>query len=316
MNEKARVNQHYVWKHYLEAWAVDDKVSCYRQVEKKPFTTNPRNIGSSRYFYRIDEFTDAEMRYLRDMAKNAKTEEGRLLNLDLVEMFMLVTDLRRQLVGMSLDEERAAEIRLKCLQAELDLGEAWHGKHEDAGLQFLTRLRERDVAFWASDEKAVFPFCFFLAAQYTRTKRMREAVCTAILPLGLDLARVWSVESHLWANEIGLAILRHHRRTHAELLVNESDTPFITGDQPVINLRRPDHPMPVFYYPVTPKIALMLKVGDNPQEPSTRSISKLEVENYNHMIFRWSDDQIYGVDEPYLSAMATLPKVPLGDPTG
>lgn len=54
----------------------------------------------------------------------------------------------------------------------------------------------------AADEATlgVFPFCFFLAAHYARTKQMRKAVCAAMLPHGLDLDRVWSVKSHLTGN--------------------------------------------------------------------------------------------------------------------
>ncbi len=49
------------------------------------------------------------------------------------------------------------------------------------------------------------------------------------------------------------------------------------------------------------------------QDPNIRIVGiddwswrRSTVENYNHMIFRWSDDQIYGQDGQYLSSLASL----------
>lgn len=310
MIRKAPVNQHYVWRHYLKAWSKGkgNAVWCYRQSDKTAFPANPRNVGSSRYFYRVEEFSEAEIEYLRDQAERAMTDAGRVLNRELVDMFTMVSNLRRQVAEHDLDADEAAEMEARFLETERGMGERWHWRFEEDGLPFVERLRKRDASFLSSDEKVVFPFCFFLAAQYARTKQMRKAVRAAMLPHGLDLDRVWSVESHLWANQIGLAILRHLRRTHVELLVNESPVAFIAGDQPVINLRDSTHAMPEFYYPVSPDTALILRVVAEEQSISTRSVSQYEVENYNHMIFRWSDDQIYGQDGQYLSSLAGLPK--------
>ncbi|MBY5869201.1 DUF4238 domain-containing protein [Rhizobium leguminosarum] len=312
MIKKAPVNQHYVWRRYLEAWSKGKSkgksVWCYRQSDKALFRANPRNVGSSRYFYRVEEFSDAEIAYLRDQAERSMTDAGRVLNRELVDMFTMVSDLRRQVAEHSLDGDEAAEMEARFLEAERGMGERWHWRFEEDGLPFVERLRQQDASFLSSDGKTVFPFCFFLAAQYTRTKQMRKAVRAAMLPHGLDLERVWSVESHLWANQIGLAILRHLQRTHVDLLVNEGPVAFITGDQPVINLRDSTHPMPEFYYPVSPDTALILRVVSEGQSISARSVSQLEVENYNHTIFRWSDDQIYGQEGQYLSSLAGLPK--------
>lgn len=306
---KAPVNQHYVWRSYIEAWGngKGKSVWCYRSSDRVLFHTNPRNVGSSRYFYRLEEFSDAEVAYLRDQAERSLTDGGRRLNREVVDIFTMITDIRRQTED-DLDADEAAKIHARLLEAERGIGEKWHWHFEESGLPFVERLRERNASFLSSDESTVFPFCFFLASQYTRTKQMRKSVRAAMLPLGLDLDRVWSVESHLWANQIGLSILSHLRRTHVELLVNESPVAFVTGDQPVINLREPTESMPEFYYPVSPDTALILRVVEDGQSISTRSVSRFEVENYNHMIFRWSDDQIYGQDGPYLSSLASLPK--------
>jgi hypothetical protein len=45
-------NQHYVWQHYLNAWAAEGTFFCYRQKDKKLFPTQPKAVASQTYFYR------------------------------------------------------------------------------------------------------------------------------------------------------------------------------------------------------------------------------------------------------------------------
>jgi hypothetical protein len=39
-------NQHYVWQHYLSAWATGGTFCCYRQKDKKLFPTQPKAVAS------------------------------------------------------------------------------------------------------------------------------------------------------------------------------------------------------------------------------------------------------------------------------
>ena len=44
-------NQHYVWAHYLNAWAESGSFCCYRQTDGKMLSTKPRAVASGTYFY-------------------------------------------------------------------------------------------------------------------------------------------------------------------------------------------------------------------------------------------------------------------------
>jgi hypothetical protein len=48
---KLTANWHYVWQHYLRAWARPKQLWCKRIDQAEPFPTTPRNVGSGRYFY-------------------------------------------------------------------------------------------------------------------------------------------------------------------------------------------------------------------------------------------------------------------------
>lgn len=300
-------NQHYVWKHYLEAWAVKKLLACYRQRDRKLIATNPKNVASETYFYRLPELSDAEEAYLESLAAGAKNDLMREVHQNFVSMFKFTKFLRKLVAATAPNEEaRAASERL-LEQADLTLGELWHVKVEEKGEPLLAKLRQRDASFWENEDDAI-DFCFFLATQYMRTARMREAVCSAVLPFGVDLGRVWQIESHLWAAEVGAALFRHREVTRATILVSDA-LPLITGDQPVINLKPQTDPRPKFYYPVSPDTALLLSMDMADPKVRTRAISAIEAEVLNHAIYRWSEDQIYGVDGSYLEGLAAMPKV-------
>lgn len=304
-------NQHYVWRHYIESWTIDGLITCRRLSAGETFTTNPKNVGAERYFYGVEPFSDAEIAYLRQVAGQSRTALGRGANLGFVELFTLTTQLRRLVDSLPPKADavrRETEDRLR--QAERGLGEAWHVAVEGKGSPFLDRLKAGDASFWLVEDEAS-EFCVFLGAQYTRTARMRNSVQAAVAPLGVDLARVWAVESHIWGTEIGGGLLAHSHSIHATVLHNNTRIPFITGDQPVVNLKAHDDPRAAFYYPVTPTTALLLSIEDTPARVARRDVGILEAERLNYDIYRWSDDQIYGTDSVYLETLSTLPKNPL-----
>ena len=122
--ENVAKNQHYVWKHYLLAWAVGDRVTCRRQRDRSTITTNPKNIASSRYFYELAEFSDLELQYLDNVAKRSRTELGRKVNGNFVDMFTVTTKLRRLVASLPpRDDETRAQTEELLRNAERGLGE-------------------------------------------------------------------------------------------------------------------------------------------------------------------------------------------------
>jgi hypothetical protein len=298
-------NQHYVWKHYLDAWATSGKIACYRQREGKAFTPNTKNIASEAYFYRTFDLSAAELDYLEAVIASRPSEAMREIHRGFVTMFQLVAKLRLFLAHHGKpDLEIKAQSEALLNQAERSLGEQYHVAVEQKGAPLLARLRQRDAAFWL-DENTASDFSYFIATQYLRTARMRNAVVGAVATVGIDIARVWSVESHFWSTEIGAALFANRHRYRAVILKNDSNIPFITGDQPTINLNAASVADMKLYYPVTPQTALMLTVESSDID---RSISRFEAEHLNHSIYRWSDDQIYGLEMPYLVALGALDK--------
>ena len=77
MAGKLPKNQHYVWQHYLRAWAHDGQVWCVRAPKKQAFRTNTSNIGSETYFYRVQELDEDDIAYLKAVISRATAGELR-----------------------------------------------------------------------------------------------------------------------------------------------------------------------------------------------------------------------------------------------
>jgi hypothetical protein len=299
-------SQHYVWQHYLEAWATGGSIACYRQRERKAFRPGTKNIATETYFYRTHDLTERELAYLEATIAQRPNIAMHSNHRAFVAMFSMVSGLRRLIAQYGKDDPDArAQSQALLDHAERSLGESYQVAVENKGMPLLAALRAGDGSFWRNEDSAC-EFAHFIATQYIRTARMRNKVMGEVGKFGIDFARVWPVESHFWASEIGLALFGKSEQYRPVILSNTSGTPFITGDQPAINLT-PKAGFMKLYYPVAPDRALLLTVEAAEQD---RRVSALEAEHFNHAIYSWSDDQIYGLDVGYLSALATLTKSP------
>jgi hypothetical protein len=90
---------------------------------------------------------------------------------------------------------------------------------------------------------------------------------------------------------------------------NSTDTPFITADQPIINLHAkatgkiPDKLE--FFYPLSPKKAMLLVETSNQRhiEPSP---SPFAVNNYNVLMLRNAYEQVFSNSAEYLETIKKL----------
>src|SRR6516225_8413694 len=141
-------------------------------------------------------------------------------------------------------------------------------------------------------------FFDFLLTQYTRTKEIREKSIQRVqAENGQDLRRIWPILSLVFGRDIGATLFAERDRRTLALIENQTGSSFITGDQPVINLHGQQSPEPTetvsLYYPVTPRLALMLtEVGEEPPF-STGSLSHEDVATLDERIASAAHSQIF-----------------------
>lgn len=301
------VNQHYVWQHYLRAWRAPKKIWCKRIDQSQPFETTPRNISAERYFYQFHELTPDDLAYLETVIAQSNDAELRKLNRGWIESFQLTFAIRRQLEGITIDAGIRVELEQRLRDIELTLGESFHSAIESRAIAILDALRCEDVGFYAQGQ-GWMTFIDYISHQYFRTAKMRNAMRAIPNCLAHDMNRTWPVEAFIYATNLASSFVRQRRDYRIVLLRNKSEIPFITGDQPVINLLGVEAEQVDLYYPLKPDLAMIYTADQTRYCGQEATLGPIAVESYNQRIYAKSDTQIYGTDPAYLAAVAQLPK--------
>ena len=302
-------NQHYVWQHYLNAWAAEGTFCCYRQKDKKLFPTQPKVVASETYFYETQRLTDADKKFLEDFIGRASDERLRALNRDYVKMTQLSFHLRERLSAAYLLPAARTGLENELRWVERNLIERYHAGIENKCQDILDSLRSESDAFYQDEVRSV-DFLYFLSLQYFRTAKMREGLrnMPSYVP-GHDPRRTAAILNHIHATNVGASLYRERKAYRIVFLRNGTAIPFIAGDQPVINMLDPYATDDLeLFYPLAPRLAMVL-TNDAVKFPDrTRNVTRLEVEPYNYAIYSRSEDQIYSNDESYLRSLIGMPK--------
>jgi hypothetical protein len=183
--------------------------------------------------------------------------------------------------------------------------EDYHASIEASFIPSLESALNGDISFY-NDERCI-PFLNYLCTQYMRTKGIKERsieLCNA--DKSADLSRVWNVLIHMFATNIGADLFRDRRRRKLILVHNRTDVPFITGDQPAINLKgtRPHPPESLsIYYPISPQHALLL--ADVDEEPlfAADGLTAAQASMLNGKLFEACYKQVFAQSEETLKAL-------------
>lgn len=300
-------NQHYVWRYYLLAWARGNQVWCTRAPSTRAFSPNVANIGSETFFYQITELNEADLAYLEQLVGQATDPRLQDLNRGWLDAFQKSFALRRAFAGHAIPPNAAAELAEGLDEIEKTLAERYHGGLEQRALPILDRLRLGDAAFY-DDLKDALTFIEFLAHQYFRTAKMRNAIGRLPIAGPHNPERTWPIESYIYATNVGASFVARRRDYRITFLENATPVPFVAGDQPVINLKRETDDELSFYYPLSPTLAMVYH-ADPERFPTQRmTVSGFEVEHYNAKLYSRSDSQMYGSDRAYLEGLVSLPK--------
>ncbi len=256
---QATRRQHYVWRHYLEAWQFKpDHTNCLR--DQRIFTTNLTNIMVERDFYKLSWLTQLDVAFLELFLEKIPSEELRTLNRSLVRQLGLMPRLN-ELIQRG-DEFSDAE--KQAAQAAVIETEEWlHSKIEHRASPILDDLRRKRVDFLNDQERAII-FFHYVAHQYMRTKRIRGSFREVLSEghNGHDFSHLTNLWAYCVANNMGASLYRDRNYFKVVFLETEADFEFITGDQPIVNLmgtRDGTAPEEVaFYYPLTPNLAIIL----------------------------------------------------------
>jgi hypothetical protein len=298
---------HYVWQKYLKPWEVGGQIWCRRA--DKSFPTSTVNIGQQRDFYRLKELTEEEIAFIRKVAIDPTTPNLRTANEEWIETFQLVFKIRRLLISQGMAPEVADELLdVPTNNLEEDL----HEQIEAKAIDLIDQILRGDVSFY-SQPQGRLDFSHFLAVQYMRTKRVQDSFCESFkqAPISgsIRLEHCWPAMRHIFATNMGFKLFAESTIFHMVLLRNTTPTPFITGDQPVLNtyaagkLGKEITQETEFYYPVAPSLAILVSKRPDYQLNREVSLKEEQVGILNRAIAETALEQVYANQEDALLAL-------------
>ena len=299
------IKQHYVWRYYLSPWTSnqekDSQIYCL--MENKIFFTALMGVGNQRYFYKVPDFTERQIHIARLFNERlSKDPILRKANEKWIELFQFPLAIKKQLsVFAQTNESNEMYEHMRN-----NIGEMYHTTIEHSAINQLDLLKLHKISFLDNDEEKV-NFYLYLANQLSRTKRMRDRFLDSIAndnekPEGYsfdseDEKNLDFLLKIFVATNLGLTLA--WKKFRITFLDNNSELPFITGDQPVINTyadytnnATPDEL--AFYYPLTPQLAILVhEKCQSALDSDTLTLTADQVDMYNKKIIAASLQQIY-----------------------
>lgn len=285
--------QHYVWRYYLKPWTESDLVWCRR--DNKIYNPNIMGVAQERYFYKLKSLSSPDVDFLKRIIEISQPSLKKV-NENWINGFKLISDIEKIYSGKeNVDEYATKEIDVVINNLEENL----HAGIEEIGKKYLNLIYNQSTDFF-STENGRQEFAFFICSQYMRTKNLQSRFISEFgYSEGIDSGAVWSVLRHILSTNISLTI-SSDKGFKIRLLENETKTPFITGDQPVINtfFNRNDDNLSQgleFYCPIGPNVAILVYRESFSLFNGRKSLGLKDVENYNLLIKESSHDQIFGL---------------------
>lgn len=317
MRNSVKRAHHYVWQHYLLAWANESQqISCYDKNQNKLYVTNTKNTAQQRDFYQLNELTIEDLFYIKSLACINKTTQPDIKESlsswnQIYEMLFAIQQLFEYFKKSKDGNNQILELLKKKLQFEAI--ENFHCVFEDVGIKYLDLIRQMDISFF-DDPICKAEFLLFLSMQYVRTEKMQSSIRQImskdgkndiaiqkafgklVNPISSTIDNHWNLISCNYAVSYSRDISNHS----VILLINNSGTDFITSDQPIINVDSLSNPITKldFYYPVSPKLAIL--VFDNSTKKLNNPVQELSDEDviqYNNLMIRMSSKFVYSVPE-------------------
>lgn len=305
MLENKKRNHHYVFQAYLKNWVnANEKLWCLRDC--KVFDVKTNNIAFEKDFYRVTPLSCEEIKFLQlFFSKESDTFKKEMDHF--LELYTIID--KNENFYKSINHcfstdvpeisEAFTEINTMIDIARNNLMEEVYCDFEGEACGWLKKLCEENVDFlYDSSKEEKERFITFICSQYFRTKRMKDHTMTVLkdaeeyfvskdFPQGsIKAENLYQPMLWLLSAKCSDALLN----AHITLLINITDIPFITSDQPVINLKadytdlskQPDEL--VFYYPVSPRIAV--KINDNICVNKIELTNENDIYKYNNLINR------------------------------
>lgn len=267
-------NHHYVWAQYLRSWAVSNNIWHIGASGKVSFNS-VKGLSKEEGYNNIKALDAEDIQFL----KNWPTHDSELLkqfHIRQIAHFEHASFLMNCHIGQE-GQPEYEELRRISRETEANVFEETHTIIESLARPILDSLISGDASCLESSKNTT-NFCNFLAHQLMRTRKVRDLVMAEqnkIQPKNSVeenyirlFKKNWWLISFLNGSSFGYGLVLGLNQSYRTFITNNTNTPFITSDCPVINIHesgsRKTPLMPPagmeLYYPISPKYAYI--IGD------------------------------------------------------
>ncbi len=264
---QVKKRHHYVWANYLTRWGNGTKNVFYTTKNGKFANDSVRAIVVDDYFYKTTTLTSKHVKLIKGFSQKSP-DHLHQLHMSYLNDFLMAQQIEA-IYSKSGIRDKEVEKHLHALRC--NLLENLHASHEAMVIPVLSALADEkfDVL---EDKQHMIEYMAFFGQQISRTKTFRDSAIAAQLrrnPLEIEMAHAmehaWWFLSYMFGINIGFSLYSDRHNARHALLINDTKVPFITSDQPVVNVHpcvsetaftAPEHAD--FYYPISPRIAYII----------------------------------------------------------
>ena len=341
---RCKFNQHYVFQSYLKAWTDDrNELWEYKRGRQKIVHKGTTNTLSAYKTYELKDMNDDELKFFELFMDSLKiSKSNKKLLWDHITAYLMpfrnkdMINLLKTYISVPMEHPAYNELKstydnlcLSIQEAIVNTDEDFFGDYEKDGKEWFARILNGDLNFYYPELYDVEEnhdyterdeFITFVCIQYFRTLEMRGILIRNIQNM-IDLSeRIKGYEfdrtnvraehilpqaSWVFFNILSTAFIS--RNAHLTVLKNNTTVPFITSDQPVINLKYEKNKNPeefVIYYPITPKVAIT--INDENRHFSKEIDSKSVIDDYNHKMVDHFNTYLIGNSKEILSGIVDM----------
>lgn len=265
------------------------------------------NIAQRRDFYKLTELTEQDIFLIKKIAiEPSNNPILKRLNNDWIEALQAVFRIKNSYNKLGDSAKNADHIFEEFI---ITLEEDLHSRIEGDAISLINKILDRDLSIFNSEEEYM-ALCFFMATQYTRTNKIQETIiknCSEIIP-GFAKRSIGAFRI-IFATNIAYSLFSERKTLSPCLIINNTDTRFIAGDQPIVNTHafNTQELEPVseveFYYPFSPNIAVIISKNEE-YKKGIIEIEKHDAEKFNNIISSISHEQIYAQEKNDLTPHA------------
>jgi hypothetical protein len=264
-----------------------------------------KGIANEPVFYKLHDLTPEEIQLIKGAVIDPCPDPLRQVQLRYLDLFTFAPRLKARLATSSNDPDFKAALEDVIVNA----AEHSHQWVEDRLKRFINCMLAENCSFYSNAKQAA-DFLYAICVQFTRTKRARqEAIATLGTKYkGCDAERLWKPTSQILAMSVGRSLYADRHQYKLVLIDNDTRTPFVTGDQPIINLHAKLTGEPPdkleFYYPLSPQKAMLLLEQGTP--PPSQPLSELAVNSYNILMAKNAFEQMFSNSAEYLKTLRAI----------